>query len=111
MATREELAEAVLEELISEDSHQAPNAADSEAVLRRYDRLHVNLTDDNLADWIASGDIPDGAMTGLTKIVAYECRRMFGANIGREVYDEGMRDLRKFTHDRPTYEPVKADYL
>ncbi len=111
MATREELAEAVLEELISEDSHQAPNAADTEAVLRRYDRKHVNLTDDNLADWAVSGDIPEGAMTGLTKIIAYECRRMFGANIGRDLYEEGLSDLAQFMCERRTYEPVRTDYF
>lgn len=111
MATREEFAQAVLEELVSEDSHQAPNAADTEAVLRRYDRKHVNLTDENLADWAVSGDIPDGAMTGLVKIIAYECRRMFGVNIGKEVYDEGLSDLARFMMHRATLEPVRPDYF
>lgn len=111
MATREEFAEAVLEELVSEDLHQAPNAADTEAVLRRYERKYINLADENLADWAVGGDIPDGAMTGLTKIIAYECRRMFGANIGREMYEEGVSDLARYMCRRATFEPVRPDYF
>lgn len=110
MATREEFAEAVLEELISEDSHQAANAADVELVLRRYDRKLINLIDEDYADWIGSGDIPEGAMTGLVKVMAYECRNPFGANISRDMYDEGLADLRLFMRGRALYEPVKVDY-
>lgn len=111
MATREELAEAVLEELISEDSHQAPNAADTDLVLRRYDRKLVNLADENLADWASTDDIPDGAMIGLTKIIAYECRKPFGANVRRDVYEEGLSDLAKFMCTRASYERVMTEYF
>lgn len=112
MATREELAQAVLEELVSQDSHQAPNAADSEAVLRRYDRKYVNLADENMADWDVSGDIPEGAMTGLTKIIAYECRAMFGRDdLGTDYRDEGVSDLARFMARRATFEPVRPDYF
>lgn len=112
MATREELAEAVLEELVTEDSHQSAAANDVEAVLRRYDRKYVNLADENLADWDVNGDVPEGAMTGLTKIIAYECRMMFGRDdLGTDYRDEGIADLARFMMRRATFEPVRPDYF
>lgn len=108
--TEQDLARAVLQELQTLAAEEEPAPADADLVKDRYRSKLATLIRHNYADW-SSGSIPDEAMTGLVKVIAYECRVPFGKDYSRDLMTEGMNDLRKFMGVAPTYEPVKASYL
>lgn len=110
MATQTDLATEVLQELFVLDGGETASASDAALVIKKYTQLHPTLISEGHADWDLEV-IPDAAMIGLTKRVAYECQIRFGKVYPLEKKLEGTADLREYLRLHPTYEPVRATYF
>lgn len=110
MATTTDLATEVLQELHVLDGEETASASDAAKVKTKYAQKLPTLITEGYADW-EEAFIPAGAMIGLVKVMAYECRKAFGKQYEREMYIEGLADLREYLRLHPTYEPVIATYF
>lgn len=110
MATTTDLATEVLQELYVLDGTDTASAADAAKVIAKYTQKLPTLITEGYADW-DTAVIPDAALIGLTKVMAYECRKVFGKQYEREMYQEGLSDLREYLRLHPTYEPVRTIYF
>jgi hypothetical protein len=123
MATEEDLASQVLAELHLLDANDTPSAEDQLAIITRYHQRLLQLADDDYADWMAAAStsddgIPDVAMPGLIRVMAWECAAMFQISKIRLVdpdgltwENKGLALLRRYMRKKPSYEPVRADYF
>lgn len=125
MATETDLAIQVMRELTVLPSGETPSDEERDDVLTRYYQRRVMLEDEDYADWpqgsnITDDVIPAAAMPGLVKVMAYECAPMFGgAELQRTLVDQtgktwddlGLIALRRYMRNKPSYEPVRAEYF
>lgn len=123
MATENDLAKQVMQELGVLAAGTDPSAEDGTDVLTRYHQRLLMLTDEDCADWMAGSAptddvIPDAAMPGLIQCIAYECAAMFEVPKTRLVDEKGMswKDqgeaaLRRYMRKKPSYERVVAEYF
>lgn len=123
MATETDLATQVMQELLLIDANETPSAEDAAVIIARYHQRLLMLTDEDYSDWMAGSStaddvIPDAAMPGLIRVMAFEVAPMFGK--GRERLIEangdtwemrGLAMLRRVMRKKPSYEPVRADYF
>ncbi len=116
MATETDLALAVMQELAVIPNGSLPTAQDYADIKLRYERRLVMLQDEDFADWDAN-NIPDAAMPGLTRLMAYEVAPLFSVpraqlmESGMSWEEKGMMMLRRYMRKKPTYEAVMADYF
>lgn len=115
MATKNDLALAVLEDLEVVAAGESPTAADSQLVIRRYNRLHEELVFKEIAFWesassAASDTIPDRVMRALTKLMAVVCADAFGkvSDPTREML--AMNNLRSVSARVKSELPTQALY-
>lgn len=123
MATETDLATQVMRELAVLPSGETPSDEEKDDILTRYYQRLAMLADENCADWpqgsTTSDDvIPAAAMPGLVQVIAYECANMFGVDKktlvdvnGRTWEDLGLIALRRYMRNKPSYEPVRAEYF
>lgn len=107
--TINDLVQAVLHELriIAAEETAPPHYA--KIVEARYRERLPTLTKDEYADWEVDV-IPDDAMPGLRRVIAYECATPFGKAIPPALELEGLRKLRLYMRIKPTYRTTKAVY-
>lgn len=117
MATQTDMATQVLQDLFVLDGTETADASDAATVVTKYTQRLVMLAEDNYADWDADS-IPDAAMPGLVRVIAYECAPVFGKDRNKLVEpngdtweDRGLAMLRRYMRQKATYEPVPALYF
>lgn len=115
MASKNDLALAVLEDLEVVAAGENPQAADSQLVIRRYNRLHESWVTQGLAYWesatsAASDTIPDRVMAPLTTLVANACAKAFGKS--RDIVEEAkaMNQLSAIVEHESSEQPTQALY-
>lgn len=116
MATKNDLALAVLEDLGVVAAGESINASDAQLVLRRYDRLHEKLVTDAVAYWpapvsVASNVIPARVMEPLTKVLAARCSKAFGLPRDYVEETEAMKELYKLAANEGSEKPTEALYF
>lgn len=117
MATSTDLGTQVLQELGIIGAVDTVSAEDAALISTRYQQRLVGLVDDNYADWDADS-IPDQAMPGLVRVIAYEVGPAFGAEratlmekSGETWEDRGLAMLRRYMRKKASYEATPADYF
>lgn len=117
MPTKLELSRQAMLEIGVTAPDENLSAQDFADVGARYEQRLVMLQEDNYADFEAD-DIPDAAMPGLIRIVAYEIAPMFGVNRktlveanGDTWEDRGLAMLRRYMRQKPDYEATRVDYF
>lgn len=117
MATETDLVTQVMQELGINGATDTPSAEDTDLIKTRYEQRLISLVDDNYADWDADS-IPDQAMPGLVRVIAYEVGPSFGAERstlmegpGESWEDRGLAMLRRYMRKKASYEATPADYF
>ena len=105
--TLPELAQAVAEELGTLGAGQGLSAEDEKLVTDRYYRVRRLYEHRGYMHWSDSDNIPNGAETGVTALVAYYCAKPFGVPRDPQLKADGERDLALYRDRQYPRRPVK----
>lgn len=89
---------------------ETPSPGDAKLVRERYLSRLETLTKDEYTDWEAEV-IPEGAMPGLRRVIAYECATAFAKAIPQTLEVEGLHKLRLYMRLKSTHRRVRAEYF
>ena len=112
MASKNDLALAVLEDLGVVAAGENPTNADAQLVIRRYNALHEMLVEKELAYWeSASHTIPQSVKGPLTVVLANQCAKAFGKP--RDYAEEtiGMNQLSAVCQRERSQLPTESLYF
>ncbi|MBT11839.1 MAG: hypothetical protein CMI02_07380 [Oceanospirillaceae bacterium] len=116
MASKNDLALAVLEDLGVVAAGENPTNADAQLVIRRYNALHEMLVEKELAYWesaasAASDTIPQSVKGPLTVVLANQCAKAFGKP--RDYAEEtiGMNQLSAVCQRERSQLPTESLYF
>ena len=109
MATKADLAQAVLEDLGVIAASETPSASDQTLIIQRYEREYSLLLNKQLA-WWSKDAIPDEAMGPLTQLVAYRAAPSFGQLRNMADHQHATRDLSRLYAKADMKSPAKAEY-
>lgn len=123
MATQQDLATQVMGELQLLPAGQVASAADYDTISTRYLQKMLYLQDEDYADWDTSASsstelIPDAAMPGLIRVMAWEIAPQYNVPRsslvdpkGQTYEDVGLSLLRRYMRMKPSYESIRAEYF
>jgi len=117
MATQQDLIKQAMQDLGVLGNNEDPSAEDFATAGDRYTQRLEMLVDDNYADWDADS-IPDAAMPGIRRVIAYEIAPMFGVlksdlvePDGKTLEEKGLSLLRRYMRKKASYEETFVDWF
>lgn len=114
--TKSDLVSEVLEQLNQLAVGQDPSPEDTTYVEGQIDNIVANMRADGTFYLGDTGSVPQEVLNPLGAVIAWGCRNKFGVG-GEELvnlkaaHDEGIASLKKIQQMRPTFEPLKNEFI